>query len=75
MIKTVCDICGSDMETCPTFLKDKIDMAFRISSNGRIWDICNECREDLAVWIADRKARPICHGCGAEMVEPQESEE
>lgn len=67
MIKTVCDICGSDMKPCPSFFKDKIDTAFRISSNGRIWDICSECREDLAVWIADRKERPVCRDIDKEI--------
>ena len=59
MIKTFCDICGKEVFGL-VFAKDLRNYQFSISSNGRLWDICNECREDLAVWIKDRKERPVC---------------
>lgn len=56
MTKTVCDICGKEMPTV-TFvntIEDLKNLNFCISSYGKIWDICNECREDLSRWIATR---------------------
>lgn len=55
MTKTVCDICGKDMPTSK-FEKNNEDMNFCISSYGKAWDICNECREDLDRWMTKRKA-------------------
>ena len=53
MTKTVCDICGKEMPfTRPIAIKD---YRFCISSNGTLWDICNECREELNNWINQRK--------------------
>lgn len=54
MTKTICDICGNDMplEIYSRALKD---YKFCISSNGKAWDICNECREKLNKWINERK--------------------
>lgn len=58
MTKTVCDICGKDMPT--TMSKDPIyDLKFCISSYGKIWDICNECREDFNRWMVIRKSEAI----------------
>lgn len=57
MTKTVCDICGKEIS--PVFRKngDTIEnLNFCISSYGRIWDICIECREDLNRWMTIRKA-------------------
>ena len=53
MTKTVCDICGKEMplERVIPFK----DFKFCISTNGRVWDICNKCRERLNEWINDRK--------------------
>lgn len=54
MTKTVCDICGKEMPT--TKLVDDIrDLPFCMSSYGRIWDICGECREILNRWLTLRK--------------------
>ena len=54
MIKTYCDICGKEMSN--SYKHDNIkDLNFAISSNGRIWDICNECRDDLWMWITQKK--------------------
>ena len=55
MTKTVCDICGKEMpiERFTTPIKD---MKFCISSNGRIWDVCNKCRDALNEWMKERKA-------------------
>ena len=55
MTKTVCDICGKEMST-ETFAKPIKDYNFCISSHGRVWDICNKCRERLNKWINERKA-------------------
>lgn len=55
MIKTVCDICGKEKET-PNVYTDTIEnMNFCISSNGRIWDICDECRVKLNKWMTLRR--------------------
>ena len=54
MTKTVCDICGKEMPT--TKLVDNIEnLNFCISSHGRIWDICTECRESLNRWMTVRR--------------------
>lgn len=54
MTKTVCDICGKDMP--PTLPNHNYrDMNFAISSNGRLWDICDDCRQSLNIWIKGRK--------------------
>lgn len=63
MIKAVCDICGKEMPS-ETFAKLIKDYNFRISSNGRVWDICNKCRERLNKWINERRTEN----------EPRESE-
>lgn len=55
MTKTVCDICGKEMPT-EIFVKPIKDYNFCISSHGRVWDICNKCREGLNNWINERKA-------------------
>ena len=55
MIKTVCDICGKEMPTKKYV--DRIDnYNFCISSYGKIWDICTECRDSLEKWMTIRKA-------------------
>ena len=54
MTKTTCDICGKEMPT--TKYADRIeDKNFCISSYGKIWDICTECREELNRWMTIRK--------------------
>ena len=54
MTKTVCDICGKEM---PTQKGDSIyNLKFCISSYGKIWDICTECRDSLEKWMTIRKA-------------------
>ena len=59
MTKTICDICGKDMSTT-TMSKDPIyDLKFCISSYGKMWDICNECREDFNRWMVIRKSEAI----------------
>lgn len=53
MTKTVCDICKKEMPT--TKAVDNIgDLVFCISSYGRTWDICTECRESLNRWMTMR---------------------
>ena len=48
-------ICGKEMSST-AIVPNSIKFAkFAISENGNIWDVCNECREDLDVWIKDRK--------------------
>ena len=55
MTKTVCDICGKEMPTSK-FADAISDLNFSISSYGKIWDICTECRESLNKWITTRRA-------------------
>jgi hypothetical protein len=54
MTKTICDICGKEMSTVK-FVDTIEDQNFRISSYGKIWDICTECRLDLNRWMTIRK--------------------
>lgn len=55
MNKTVCDICGKEMPL-GIFSRAIKDYNFCISSNGKVWDVCTECRDELKVWIRKRKA-------------------
>ena len=56
MTKTCCDICGNEMPSKK--FADRIeDVNFCISSNGKIWDVCNECREDLNRWMTIRRQK------------------
>jgi hypothetical protein len=55
MTKTVCDICGKDMGSCPTFIKEEVTKEFRITSNGSIWDICPKCKDNLDLWIKQQR--------------------
>ena len=59
MTKTICDICGKVIQT-PSTSKDPIyGLEFCISSYGKIWDICPECREDCNRWMVIRKSEAI----------------
>ena len=59
MTKTICDICGKDIPT-PSMTKNPIsDLNFCISSYGKIWDICPECREDFNRWMIIRRSETI----------------
>lgn len=55
MTKTICDVCGKEIpdSICGVTIRD---MNFCISSYGRIWDVCKECREDLKRWMTKRRA-------------------
>ena len=55
MTKTVCDICCKEMPTAK-FVDNIEELHFCISSFGRIWDICAECRESLNRWMTKRRA-------------------
>ena len=55
MTKTVCDICGKEMPL-ELYVKRIEDYKFCISSHGKVWDICNECRNELDKWMKKRKA-------------------
>lgn len=50
MIKIVCDICGKEMASS-FLLKSIKDYNFAISTNGRVWDICPKCRDELNEWL------------------------
>ena len=57
MTKTFCDICGKEMsKQVPRGLEAIEDLPFCMSSHGRIWDICAECRVDLNRWMTMRSA-------------------
>ena len=51
MTKTVCDICGKEMLTTLKIVDNIKNLNFCISSHGRIWDICDECRASLNKWM------------------------
>lgn len=54
MTKTVCDICGRELPTLK--IVDHVeDLNFCISSYGRIWDICDDCRASLNKWMNTRR--------------------
>lgn len=55
MTKIVCDICGKEMPN-QRYAARIENNAFCISSYGKIWDICIECRESLNRWMTIRKA-------------------
>lgn len=55
MIKTVCDICGKEMRSSK-YGNAIRNINFCISSNGKIWDMCADCRADFNRWMAIRKA-------------------
>lgn len=48
MTITTCDICGKEMPTLP-----KGDN-FEIVSHGKIWDVCDDCRQELNKWIESK---------------------
>lgn len=52
MTITTCDVCGKEMPTSTTTVPGN---NFVISSHGRHWDICNDCREELNKWLKSRK--------------------
>ena len=55
MIKVFCDICNRDMNENMRSTMSKEERAFSMSSYGREWDICDECRQDLNRWITERR--------------------
>ena len=58
MTKTICDICGREMGIDSIFPRLKEgEMQFSISSYGRYWDICDDCRTSLNNWIKERRRR------------------
>lgn len=61
MTKTVCDICGKEMPTAK--IANTIEeMNFCISSHGKIWDICTECRVSLNKWMTIRRQQAESEG-------------
>lgn len=46
MTKTICDICGNEMPT-DTYPRTIAEHNFCISSYGKVWDVCNNCRNEL----------------------------
>lgn len=55
MTKRFCDICGKEMSGLIN-ISDSVKFAkFAISENGRIWDVCDECRKELNEWVKNRK--------------------
>lgn len=54
MTKTICDICGKEMPTDKFDCRSE-DIKFGISSFGRFWDICDDCRTELNKWLEQRK--------------------
>ena len=53
MTKTVCDICGKEMS--PAKFVGIENLNFCISSHGKTWDVCTECRESLNRWMFVRR--------------------
>lgn len=54
MTKTICDICGKEMRY--SISKPISTYNFCISSYGKQWDMCSDCRDKLFKWIEARKA-------------------
>ena len=50
MTKTICDVCGKEISAIKSACRIE-DYKFCISSFGRIWDICNDCRQELNEWL------------------------
>lgn len=55
MTKTVCDICGKEMPS-EVYSGELNAYKFCISSYGKAWDVCTECRDELNEWMKKRKA-------------------
>lgn len=53
MTKTCCDICGKEMPT--SMIRSAIELKFCISSFGRVWDVCDDCRNELNEFINKHK--------------------
>lgn len=60
MTITTCDICGKQTEKST---KQLSVYNFAISSHGRVWDICDDCRESLNKWITMRKEEGEVQKC------------
>ena len=54
MTKTVCDICGKEMLVERSIVPISMQK-FCITSYGKAWDICDECRTSLNDWITTHK--------------------
>ena len=54
MTKVVCDICGKEIPAI-IYVDAIKNFNFCISSRGKKWDICNECRENFNEWMNTRK--------------------
>ena len=59
MTKTICDICGKAIPTQSMNKNPIYDLKFCISSYGKMWDICSECREDFNRWMVIRKSEAM----------------
>ena len=59
MTKTICDIFGKEMSNLMLKNSTISDLKFCISSYGKMWDICAECREDFNRWMVIRKSEAI----------------
>ena len=50
MTKTVCDFCGKEINPIRRMVEGEVT----ISKNGRIFDVCNDCKESLNEWLKAR---------------------
>ncbi|MBP5595496.1 MAG: hypothetical protein J6Y02_08940 [Pseudobutyrivibrio sp.] len=57
MTITICDICGKQTEPS---IEQLAAYKFAISSHGRVWDICDDCREELNRCMCGRRAERSC---------------
>lgn len=55
MTKRFCDICGKEMYGITTIADSMRFASFAISENGKFWDVCDGCRNELKEWIRNRK--------------------
>ena len=53
MIKTICDLCGKDVQTNKQ--KEAKDYIYNITNFGTPIDLCIECRKVFYGWISKRK--------------------
>lgn len=56
MTKTICDVCGKEIPSLK-LLKHDANFDFNISSPGKLWDVCSECRAEFKKWVKERRSK------------------
>ena len=58
MTTTVCDICGKEIPL-EVYSRPIKDYKFCLSSYGKVWDICQDCRDEFNAWMKERKVEKV----------------